>query len=691
MELDESAVLSPEQEANDIAKEEDAAVTLTEEENLLIDNYLNGKDIWNTNEEAPNPYYLGDVIEAIIHIAFPAYTRPPLPPGPHYFPLKLCFLGPLFSGRHTQIKFLEAKYGIKSFDIEKIIEDRNGVLERKAELDAGKKLKKPEEESDFFVQESINCPGNSPDELARLFRAKIRGLFGDEPKIEEEVKKPGKKEEVKCQGWVALGYPRNKEEAKSFEKIFSGYVHPTELPESIGSIKKREAEIIAKSSLTEIRPYLLEKSGFDLIFWLEAPLSNLVHRAIDRRVDNSGNVYNLTYNPPPDNLLPKLKLIEHPNEAEITEKYHEFIKETNGLKDWFRLFGIEDWKSLNVISGHRIEEVKEMIEAKIQEWLKIREEISKNQLLDQTEVKKKISFRDTEIDLNYSQASSLYEQWENALKNYILSLKENLVKTSTTQNVIDSIIEHSFVEFKKFLTRPDHKQSMIEPFVNKIINLMERRSIITSKDRKFIFEEIDDFSDKLWDIIEERKAEAINYRLKIMKGISEKELSQGTMEITKALIQTELEKLVNLTNLIIDFQYQANLSERNKVGVPELNFEFSEDSDIYNDLDQMCEEYKLSISQLGLESLELQELSAIFALRVSEIKNWAKEELLKMKKKVQHAYDILDDWITDSVTGENNLVNLMVKHWKSCLEDRRKIEITEIEKNDSIIKYLRPL
>lgn len=280
-----------------------------------------------------NPFYLGDVIEACIHIAYPDYIRPSFPPGPHYFPLKLCFVGPLFSGKHTQAKSLETKYGIKCLEIEKIIEDRNSVLERKAELEAGKKSKKPEEESELFVEECIKSTGNSPDELARLLRAKLRGLFGDEPKVEEEIKKPVKKEEVKCQGWAIIGYPRNKDEAKSFEQIFSGYIHPSELEESIGSIKKKDAMDMAKPSLTDSRPYLLEKSGFDLIFWQDAPLSNLVRRAVDRRVDNSGNVYNLTFSPPPDNLIPKLKIIEHPNEAEITEKFQEFNREAAGLKD----------------------------------------------------------------------------------------------------------------------------------------------------------------------------------------------------------------------------------------------------------------------------------------------------------------------------------------------------------------------
>ena len=192
--------LEPEEQEPDLKTPENE-YKINDSDKEIIEDYINAKGIWEFFEKIPNFSYLGDIVETIIHARFPPKPRNSFPPGPHYFPLKISILGPLFSGQHTVAKHLETRYGLKFFEVEKILEDRNKAIERKQDLEEGKKPKKAQEdESEIFLEECINCSGDSSKEKARLVRAKLRGIFGDEPKIEEENKKVVKKDEVKCQG-----------------------------------------------------------------------------------------------------------------------------------------------------------------------------------------------------------------------------------------------------------------------------------------------------------------------------------------------------------------------------------------------------------------------------------------------------------------------------------------------------------
>lgn len=207
---------------------------------------------------------LGDVVAGLIDIAFPVQQRVPFPVGPHFYPLKVCLVGPPFSGKTTVEKSLESKFGLKFFDVKKVNEDRLKLLELKTELEEGKKHKKQgEEESEMFTEE---CLGWTEDlGMTRLLRAKLRGLLGDQPKQEEEGKKTGKKEDVKCQGWGVVAYPNTVLEAKELEWELAGFVPEEDLPESQASVKQKEAALVAPPSTSEAKPKPLELSVFDLV------------------------------------------------------------------------------------------------------------------------------------------------------------------------------------------------------------------------------------------------------------------------------------------------------------------------------------------------------------------------------------------------------------------------------------------
>ena len=200
--------------------------------------YLEGNGRWGP---IPANYSLGDVVDIIIDSAFPLLPSPPIPEGPSYLSYKIIILGPSFSGKKTQAKKISDQLTLKIFEMPKIIEDAKKVIQKKSEPEDLKKKKVGEEESEIFIQASLEVSFEEESGRSKLFRAKIRGLFGDNPKIEqEELKKQSKKEESKAQGYILLNYPNSLQEAVDLERVLSGFVHPSELPPELRDIKKKK-------------------------------------------------------------------------------------------------------------------------------------------------------------------------------------------------------------------------------------------------------------------------------------------------------------------------------------------------------------------------------------------------------------------------------------------------------------------
>lgn len=660
-------------------------LVMEESEKLSVIQYIQASGMWEFAETIPNSAYLGDIIEAIIESRFPPKKTQVFPPGPHYFPIKICISGSLFTGKHTYAKQLEQKYGIKFFEIEKVLEDRNKVLERKQELEEGKKPKKAQEdESEIFVEECVNSPGDSSKEKARLIRAKLRGLFGDEPKAEEEVKKGAKKEEVKCQGWGILGYPRTAEEAEDLEFVLSGYVDPRHLPLSMSEIKKKEAEIIAApSGLTERQP-LLEKSIFDLIIKLEVPSAILVKRAVDRRVDANGNIYNLSFSPPPDNLLPKLKTLDHPNEEEILKSFEEFSQEKSQLKVWFSKFGIGDWKSFFNVTETKLDLVKEMIEKKIQEWLKIREDLmNKEESTD-----RKLEFRDKDFVVSRVDAKFFYFQWEELRDGYLSDLSMALGNIENVNRGLEEAIGELLEKFKEFLCREDEKQAMIDPFLEKLKGLLESKAIITSRSRKNMLDELDNLSDQLWDVIESRKNENLAFFENLTKENPSISLGNQVIQCVAAIITAEAKKLVKSTNLVIDFHVKLLQDcEDCRLDDFELNLD-DEAEESTEKLEIMIENAKSFTNYLPNCPCRM-ELSANFLLKIEQVSVWASKTLQTIAVSSKSAFLTMDAWIGDAVLAENKFVNSLIDVWKASAVSRIPSTSFKIESNSNILQYLR--
>lgn len=664
----------------------DDSLNLSESDYSMLTEYIEATNSWQFFKGIPNFSFLGDVCDSIIHARFPDPPRKSFPPGPHYFPLKICLLGSQFSGRHTNAKALETKYGLKSFEIEKILEDKNKVLERKQELEEGKKPKKvQEDESEIFVEEAINS-GDKPKDRARLLRAKLRGLFGDEPKPEEEQKKNTKKEEVKCQGWIVIGFPKTAEEAEEIEYELGGFIDTRHLPPNLATIKKRESWIIAKPSGRTTRKPILQKSVFDLIFKLEVPSHILVKRAVDRRIDASGNIYNLSFNPPPDNLLPKLKPIENPNEEEILRNLEEYKHEKHSLNAWLHKFGVNTWPAFTQITETKLDLVKETIDKKVQEWLKIREE-----LLNKTENSEVLlEFHETEGLASIKEVKLIHEQWAVLKNEYLMDLTEVLSKISNIKNDLSEARDNIFMKFQEFLCRDDHKQDLIDPFIDKLSKLLQSQVIISSKTRKNLYDELDNLSDQLWDIIEGRKEENLNYLKKLKTQDPCLSLMTSILSSIKSLILIEITKLIRSFNLISKFNSILNKSvEFIEIPIPGFEVEIDIQSpdyseDVLNSIILKGRELIIGIpeSEYKIEGI-LQ-----YQLRLEQIQIWGKKNLASVVESSKKIFVLLDKWIGDAIKAENDAANQLVNAWKDSVRDRRVSDLKVIRDNSMIKEYL---
>lgn len=98
-------------------------------------------------------------------------------------------------------------------------------------------------------------------------------------------------------------------------------------------------------------------------------------------------------------------------------------------------------------------------------------------------------------------------------------------------------------DFKDYLCRDDSKQDMISEFVtalNRAIGSFDY--FVRKEDKQAVIEEIVEFSDTLWDVIDFKKEEAIKERERIIKDGPETLLLERVMLLVEQIVQIELNK-----------------------------------------------------------------------------------------------------------------------------------------------------
>ena len=594
--------------------------------------YIAGSQEWGP---LPNNYLLADCIEQIIDSSFPLSPSPAMPEGPSYLPFKLLILGPHFSGKKFQSKKLCDTFSLKSFELPKILEEAKKVVQRKSEPEDTKGKKKVvEEEPEIFVQASLES--NAEDELgrAKLFRARIRGVFGDSMKLEDDPKKVGKKEEAKSQGFILIGYPSTLQEAVDLERQLSGFVHPSELPPETRDLKKAEAQELIKYRPKDLVPVKFFNGYWDLVIALDVDEENAVKRATERRVDPAGNLYNLLVNPPPDNILAKCKSVDWPGEEWLRNEFVSFNANKEQLLHWFSLFGGKTQGNLlRVEANLHPDLVFEQIKARCLDAL-----AGKSRDVVEDEVGEKGIERD--------KAVLLFEVWEKMVAGY----KEQVLSAFAMFRGVSCEIEESLValqeEFLKVLKENDNKPSIAHDFTLELNDLLRSKSIFSKAEADDIQEKIENISDSLWDLVSQRKEKLVTLKDSFISSYNVNHQLSKIANLSILLTKCEAFKYSHSCTLIQSLSSSSYPSP--SISIP---------SEVTHPLQDFLYFFKSKCLNSLISYPELQEENNLFEFRLNSILRWVSTNIKTFNDKIDKVFKRFDDWIKQAVILENKSIN----------------------------------
>ena len=171
-------------------------------------------------------------------------------------------------------------------------------------------------------------------------------------------------------------------------------------------------------------------------------------------------------------------------------------------------------------------------------------------------------------NLNRDLADILLKIWSNLFQNYVCECK-SIFKFLRVQR--DSIsVNYNLIcqKFIEFLKRPSKKQILLLDYQMKYNKFLDDYPDL--KDDPQVKEEhhqeVDDLNDKIYEIIETRKNEAVEERKKIMtSGWIENEMEKFYMALER-LFQNEIDKFIGSLQIMRD--YYHNLDNRPLIELP---------------------------------------------------------------------------------------------------------------------------
>ena len=170
--------------------------------------------------------------------------------------------------------------------------------------------------------------------------------------------------------------------------------------------------------------------------------------------------------------------------------------------------------------------------------------------------------------LNKELSENLLKTWTNIFANYVNECKSVFKFLRVQREEINSNYNLICQKFIDFLKRPSKKQILLLDYQMKYNKFIDDYPDL--KDEPQVKEEhhqeVDDLNDKIYEIIETRKNEAIDERKKIMtSGWIENEMEKFYMSLSK-LFQNEIDKFIGSLQIIRD--YYHNLDNRPLIDLP---------------------------------------------------------------------------------------------------------------------------
>uniref|UniRef100_A0A8C3JRF6 Sperm flagellar 2 n=1 Tax=Calidris pygmaea TaxID=425635 RepID=A0A8C3JRF6_9CHAR len=180
------------------------------------------------NKPPLNNNILGHVLHRLMEIFYPPKPKSSLPVFPP-FPIKGCILGKLFSGKTTCVKFIEKVCNIQVLSLDTLVQEaiqaflRNEmksehyVIPQKAESSGGKNELSVRAQLGAASQKLLKKGKSIPDEL--LIDILLEAINQTPPE----------------KGWIVDGFPMTINQAKLFEKAYTG-IDPEEEDGNFGKL-----------------------------------------------------------------------------------------------------------------------------------------------------------------------------------------------------------------------------------------------------------------------------------------------------------------------------------------------------------------------------------------------------------------------------------------------------------------------
>jgi len=159
-------------------------------------------------------------------------------------------------------------------------------------------------------------------------------------------------------------------------------------------------------------------------------------------------------------------------------------------------------------------------------------------------------------------SDEIYLKWHNMYETYNTTMRSVFRSFRKQKETIITNYTKLQDKFIEFLMRPSKKHLEIQKFQTKFNRFLEEYPEIKSDElvKVEFHQDLADLGDRIWEIIEERKDEAIEERKKIMNsGWIEKEMEKFYHNIEKVFVM-EVEKLYS--SLIIIRQFYFNMDSR---------------------------------------------------------------------------------------------------------------------------------
>lgn len=420
---------------------------------------------------------------------------------------------------------------------------------------------------------------------------------------EEELKKLNNET---IYGFCIMNFPTTYNQAKLLERALSGYVPDNEKTKTQTEIYKEESGLILDKSPKPEPPKRLIQSGIDYFFYINTDPMECARRAYGRKFDPVGKVvYHLQDNPPPiDNYI--CERLQNVNENENSEasfvtRCVSFENTIVLLKEFYEPFGFErqrlsTWIEINGNPPSHV--VNDEIESNMKVLINLKQKCEEDMLeenenpnidlIDEEEVEvsgeeknnlnditaneilevknnieegelakylKKIEF--VKKQLSPELVDLLLKIWFRMFENYIRECKSIFKFIRRQRDFISNNYNNLSQKFIDFLKRPSKKQLHLLDYQIQYNKFLDDYPDL--KDDPRVKEEhhqrVDDLSDKIFEIIEIRKAEAVEQRNKVMSSNWIENEMEKFYHNLERLYQIEIDKFLCSLQIIKDYYH----------------------------------------------------------------------------------------------------------------------------------------